>query len=124
MLVEGSTRLLCVTGQDRAGRFTSVATNWTQIENPVMPPLSYDIGAVLPGTSASSTLQAISGRAPAGTTEVVVQMADSRTTRAAVTDGLYVALVNTTALPQRITALDASGTAIASLTNPGQMPRK
>jgi hypothetical protein len=113
----GYTTVLCVAIRDKAGRFTGTSSGWGQMAAQATPALSYDTGQVLPGHDAPSSLQAVVGRVPAGTTSVVVLLSDGVTGPGTLGGGHYLALLNSTAPPERIVALDASGAEIASLAN-------
>jgi hypothetical protein len=117
VIISGRTEVLCVAIRDKAGRFTGTSSSWGQMAAQATPALSYDTGQVLPGHNAPSSLQAVVGRVPAGTTSVVVLLSDGVTGPATLGGGHYLALLNSTAPPERIVAIDASGAEIASLAN-------
>ncbi len=117
VIIGGDTEVLCVTSRDETGRFTSTSSGWGRMTLQASPALSYETGEVLPGRDAASSVQALAGHVPAGTAAVVVLMSDGVTATAALATGNYLALVNTTAVPERIVALDSAGVEIASLAN-------
>jgi hypothetical protein len=115
LMVRGDTEDLCVTSHDERGRFVASSSGWGRITPAASTALTYDTGQVLPGHDAATTLQAVAGRAPTGSSAVLVSLADGTTAQTDVTNGHYLALMNSVSLPDRIVALDSSGGEIARL---------